>query len=96
VFAALPSDRIEEAQQKFVTMLTGGRLPISPKNISFLPVDSAEAFSGLVENHSAKADLVIRAVSQEALEQSGVAALRRHAGLQAVLFVSASETVVIG
>ena len=96
VFAALPADRIEEAHQKFVGMLAAGRLPISPKNISFLPADSAEAFAGLVETHSSGADLVVRAISQRTLEETGVQALRRHDSLRAVLFVSASETVSIG
>jgi len=96
VFAALPGDRVNEAHEKFVTMLTQGRLPISPKNITFLSVNSAEAFSGLVETHSSDADLVIRAISHETLAESGVEALRRHPNLPAVLFVSSSETVAIG
>ncbi|MBW2455475.1 MAG: amino acid permease [Deltaproteobacteria bacterium] len=95
VFAAVPSDRIEETHQRFSTMLADGRLPISPKNVRFLPVNSAEEFSGLVETHSANADLVVRSLRRQTLETSGVEALRRHQGVKAVLFVHSAEEVTI-
>ena len=63
VFAALPSDRIDEAHARFLGMIAGGRLPISPKNIHFLPFDSEEEFHGAVEARSSEADLVLRALS---------------------------------
>jgi amino acid transporter len=95
VFAALPSDRIEEWRGRFLRMIEQGRLPISPKNIRFLAVDSAERFQGLVESHSSEADLVLRALSHETLTESGSQALLRHPGLRTVLFVTSSQKVTI-
>ncbi len=95
VFAAIPSDRIEEAHQRFSTMLADGRLPISSKNVRFLPVNSAEEFSGLVESHSANADLVVRSLRRATLESSGADALKRHSGVKGVLFVCSAEKVTI-
>ncbi len=95
VFAAVPSDRIEETDQRFSAMIADGRLPISPKNVRFLPVNSAEDFAGVVETNSANADLVVRSLRRATLESLGPDALRRHDGVKAVLFVHSAEKVII-
>jgi amino acid transporter len=93
VFAALPSDSIDAVHGRFLGMIANGRLPISPKNIHFLPFDSEQEFHGVIEERSSEADLVLCALSTEALQQAGAEALRRHPSLPAVLFVASSEDV---
>jgi hypothetical protein len=95
VFAALPSDSLDPVHARFLGMIADGRLPISPKNIHFLPFDSEQEFHGVVEERSSEADLVLRALSVEALQQTGAKALRRHPSLPAVLFVASAENVSI-
>jgi hypothetical protein len=93
VFAALPSDRVDGSHAEFLEMIGDGRLPISPKNIHFLPVNSREDFHWMVEDRSSGADLVIRAARLEALQEEGTAVLQRHPRLPAVLFVTSADGV---
>jgi len=93
VFAALPSERVDTSHAQFLDMIGDGRLPISPKNIHFMPFNSREDFHGVVEDRSSGADLVIRAARVEALREGGAAALQRHPSLPAVLFVTSSDGV---
>ena len=95
VFAALPSEEVKSQRKRFLTMIAEGRLPISHKNIQFIPIDSREAFQSAVEERSAQADLVIRGVSDQALRESATEALLRHQNLSTILLVCAAERVTI-
>jgi len=96
VFAALPSDRVQSERQRFLQLMAEGRLPVSEKNIEFIPVDSSEAFQSILEEKSATADLVVKAMSPESLAAERAAWLRRGSRLQTVLFVSSAERITIG
>jgi amino acid transporter len=96
VFAALPSGRVESERQRFLQLMADGRLPVSEKNIEFIPVDSSDAFQTILEEKSADADLVVKAMSAESLAENRAALLRRHHQLQTVLFVSSAERITIG
>jgi len=95
VFAALPADRVTEERQRLLDLIAEGRLPISPANIRFFPVDSVEAFRGLVENLSAEADLVFKGATRQGVEEAGTGLLRRYPAVGDVLFVLGAEKVVI-
>jgi amino acid transporter len=95
VFAALPTEHIDEQRSKFLDMIAQGRLPISVQNIQFFPVDSFESFRGMVDETSGEADLVIRALSHHTLRELGAEALRRHPDLGDVLWVTGAEMIVI-
>lgn len=95
VLAALPRDRVTVEQRRFVERIEGGRLPISRKNIAFIPVDSAETFREVIRTRSADADLVLRGLSHEALA-AGPDCLARDPSLPMVLFVLAAEEIELG
>ena len=95
VFAALPSDQVESERQRFLQLMAEGRLPVSEKNIEFIPVNSSDAFSSVLEEKSASADLVVKAMSAASLATEGAAWLRRNERLRTVLFVSGAEKITI-
>jgi hypothetical protein len=95
VFAALPRMEVGEQREQFTELVASGRLPISEKNIRFLPVNDLESYRYLVERHSTSADLVIMGVSEESLSEQGASAFQRHPSLSDVLFVRASQDVQI-
>jgi hypothetical protein len=95
VFAALPSDQVGTSHAQFLGLIGDGRLPISPKNIHFLPFNSREDFHGVIEDRSSGADLVIRAARVGALQKAGAEVLQRHPKLPAVLFVTSSDGVTL-
>jgi len=95
IFAALPHDRVGEERLRLQSMIAAGRLPISEKNIRFMPVDDPEAFRALVETSSATADFVIMGMTLERLRERGGELLMRHPELGDVLWVNAMEKVLI-
>jgi hypothetical protein len=95
VFAAFPQRELGEERERFVGLLEAGRIPISPANVRFHTVEVGEAFRELVEQTSATADLVVMGITLERLREKGPDLLTRHPALAEVLFVLASERVLI-
>ena len=95
IFAAFPEDQVEERRAHFEAMMEGGRLPIRKENVSFFSVDAADAYHALVEERSARADLVVLGLTMDRLAENRALALRRYPSLRAVLFVSAAEDIRI-
>ncbi len=95
VFAALPSDRVVAERQRFLDLISNGRLPISRKNVEFIPTDSIEAFHQILEQRSGHADLVVRAISLASLREDSRVLLRNEQ-LPTLLFVSSAEHIALG
>jgi len=95
IFAAYPQAEVEHRKQQLHEMITSGRLPISTKNLRVIPTDAKVDFDGLVERHSAQADLVIFGFTEKRLRDKGSALFRRHAALADVLYVSAEQRILI-
>ncbi len=95
VFAALPSGEVDERRANFLNMIAEGRIPVAEKNIRFFSTNSAEDFDGLVEAHSSDADLVVMGFNRASLITKGKEVFTKHPDLADVLFVSASEDILI-
>jgi hypothetical protein len=95
IYAAFPTDEVEEQTAKLDQMISEGRLPIAAKNLQIIPTDDRVDFNALVEKRSYSADLVILGFTEARLKEKGTDLLLRHPVLQDVLFVSAEETIFI-
>jgi hypothetical protein len=95
VFAAYPKGEMDVRTEELRVMMAEGRLPASPKNVEMIATDDRIDFSRLVETKSGDADLVILGFTRERLAQKGPDLLRRHPGLNEVLWVSGMEPVAM-
>ena len=95
IFAALPPERVGEQRQRLQAMIAQGRLPISEKNIRFMPVEDGDAYRALVDSSSSAADFVIMGLTPERLRERGAEILMKHPELGDVLWVNAMEKVLI-
>ncbi len=95
IFAAFPQADVAEQRKRLIDLIETGRLPISTKNLRIIPTDEAVDFDRLVASLSANADLVFLGFIRDRLEGKGSALLRRHPALADVLFVSATERILI-
>lgn len=89
IFAAVPEDQAAEETARLEEMVATGRIPVSARNLIILPTDADASFTELVQEHSARADLVMLGFTIDRLRDKGVELLQRHPGLGDVLFVSA-------
>ena len=95
VYAALPAEHVEERRQRFQAMVAEGRIPVSEKNIKFLPVNDRQSFRTLVATESAEADLCVIGFDIDTLRERREALFAKHPSLRSVLFVHAPEEIVI-
>ena len=96
LFASFDSGDEERETNKLSSLMTEGRLPISRQNVTSVPWTTPEAHEQEVAHRSSKADLVIAGLADADI-RSGRAqqALQCYDGANDVLFVHASEQVVI-
>ena len=95
VFAALPYDQIAERSSAFKQMVDEGRIPISKKNIRFLPVHEKEAFIELVTRLSVDADLIVKGFDPEGLRSRGQQVFTEYLIKKDMLFVHAYREIEI-
>lgn len=95
MFAAFPSEQVDEQTKKLNEMITAGRIPISEKNVRIIPTDERGNFDQLVESRSSHADLVILGFTMDRLKEKGTELFQRHSELRDVLFVAARQRILI-
>ncbi len=95
VFAAYPPDRVAEQKARLEGLINEGRLPISPKNVRFLTVNSIEAYRAQVRRYSAQADLVVLGFTLDSLDERGEEVFLTHPDLHEVLYVFAPQQLKI-
>ncbi|QXD15339.1 hypothetical protein GQ464_018415 [Rhodocaloribacter litoris] len=95
VFAALPRHQIAEQKTRFEQLIEEGRLPISRKNIRFLPTDDVASFRSLVAEYSSDADLTVVGFDLQGLSERREAVFTNHPYLRDVLFVHAPHEIEI-
>lgn len=95
VFAALPTEEVAERRAEFSALIAEGRIPISEKNVRFLPTNDVAAYRALVRALSAEADLTIVGFTVDGLRERGPELLHAHRGLGDVLFVNAAQHIAI-
>jgi solute carrier family 12 (sodium/potassium/chloride transporter), member 2 len=95
IFAAVPHDRLASEAEKLESLVVAGRLPISLKNLEIIGTHSSGTFHELVLDRSRACDLLVLGVTQPRLRTRGRELLRGHDGVGDVLFVSASQRILI-
>ena len=95
VFAALPREQVAESQEEFMRLIAEGRLPISEKNLNFLPTNDLAAFRRLVAHRSQDADLTVVGFDMEGLRERGAEVFTNHPTLKDVLFVHTPQQITI-
>ena len=95
IFAAFPPDQVIEQRARFEAMMEAGRIPIRKENVRFFSVVDGQAYHSLVEGSSAGADLVVLGVTLDRLADKREYLLTRYPSFGEVLFVVATERVVI-
>jgi hypothetical protein len=93
VCAALPGDQLDERRDAFTELIAAGRLPVSEKNLRFLPIDDVASFRGLVQRMSSDADLVVIGFDLDGLRARREAVFTNHATLKDVLFVHTPQPI---
>jgi solute carrier family 12 (sodium/potassium/chloride transporter), member 2 len=96
VFAALPEAEIAERKVDFEEMISEGRIPISMKNVHFMPVNDVAAFRDRVATLSKDADLTILGFDLWGLEEKGEAVFLKHPSLRAMLYVYGAHAIKLG
>lgn len=95
VFAALPQSQMARMRENFSRLIRQGRLPISEKNIEYIPMEDVEVFRHEVQARSSTADLTVIGFGVESLKERGPKAFTNHAGLRDVLFVHTPRQIEI-
>ena len=95
VLAALPQGGMDQTRQEFSRLMQEGRLPISEKNIEYIPMEDVDVFRRLVRERSANADLTVIGFNEEGLEERGPQVFTNHGSLKDVLFVHTPRQIVI-
>ena len=91
VFAALPAKELAPRRQAFRQFIDEGRIPVSEKNIRFLPVNDVVSYRESVARLSANADLLVVGFDEESLRERRGETFRNHPNNKEVLFVNAPE-----
>jgi hypothetical protein len=95
VFAALPAEQVTARQDVFKRLMAEGRLPVSEKNVRFIPMNDVTAFRQLVAELSTEADLTVMGFDLEGLETRREEVFLNHPTLKDVLFVHAPHEIEI-
>ncbi len=59
IFAAYPKQELQTQKEKLLELIKSGRLPISPSNISLIPINPDASNKSTIEKYSIDADLTI-------------------------------------
>ena len=95
VFVALPREQVEERREEFKHLMAEGRLPVSEKNIRFLPTNNVESFRRLVARYSYNADLTVVGFDMEGLAERKEQVFLNHPDLGDVLFVHTPREITM-
>lgn len=95
VFAAMPMNQLAERRREFQQFMSDGRIPVSEKNIRFLPIDDVDAYRERVSRLSADADLLVVGFDLAGLEERRGETFKNHAKNKDVLFVNAHNELSI-
>ena len=95
IFATFPTADLYSEVGDLRQRIASGRLPISPRNVHALPADNLVAVDDLMARHSPDADLILRGYGLELLGHDGADLFTRHDAAGDILYVNASEDIVI-
>jgi hypothetical protein len=93
VFAMFPESEAEEQQEKLLTLIRTGRVPIAPQNVEFVPHAQDFDRKEIANSRSADADLAIFGFNVPHFKRSGAKILSGLDKLGNVLFVTTSHEI---
>jgi len=95
LFAAILEDEIETGAARLEGLIAEGRIPISSANVERVPYSRDTPFPDLVNKLSEEADLVITGFSLRKVQEEEGAFLRRFENIEDILFVRATQEILI-
>ncbi len=95
LFAAFNQENMDEEVGRLNELITRGRIPISLKNVTKIPLQKEIQFDEMVNKYSEVSDLVITGFSLNKLQQDGGVFLRGFDNIKDMLFVRASQDILI-
>ena len=92
IFATYPKEELNIQRERLLQLIKSGRLPISPSNINFIPIDSQDNNKDVIANYSTDADLTIIGFNYDISNNSnGEELFNGYGDIGNILFVSASK-----
>ena len=88
-------EELPQWQAEFRRLMAEGRLPISEKNLRFLPTNDVAAFRRLVARYSEEADLTVVGFDLEGLRERNADVFLNHPTLKDVLFVHTPQQITM-
>jgi hypothetical protein len=95
VFAMFPERELDEQKERFTSLVSSGRLPISAKNISFIAQQEEIDRKAVINQKSIDADLTIVGLQSRALRHEKDKVFEGYEQIGNVLFVSASKEILL-
>jgi amino acid transporter len=95
IFAIFQEDKMAYEKERLYDLIDAGQLPISKRNIVFIPKKAETEFRTVVQSKSRDADLVIVGFMEEQLRHYGVELFRGYHGVGNILFVNNAVEVGI-
>jgi amino acid transporter len=91
IFAIYPEDNLKEERDRLNILIETGRLPISPKNIEFIPRKIERDTRSIISEKSEEADLTIVGFRDELLIHKGDDIFKGYDDIGNILFVNAAS-----
>lgn len=95
VFAIFPQMELDAERQRFISLVSSGRLPISKKNIEFIAQISNRDRKTVIGERSIDADLTIVGIQNRALKHEREKIFEGYEQIGNVLFVGTSKEIVL-
>jgi hypothetical protein len=96
LFAAFETGEVDNHVARLNTLIDGGRIPISRKNVQKIPWDKEKtSYEAMVTQHSEKADLVIMGFSFKKLKKEKGEFFRKFGNVKDILFINAGQKIII-
>ncbi|PLX04619.1 MAG: amino acid permease [Marinilabiliales bacterium] len=91
IFAVYPENELEHQKDHLLSLITSGRLPISPSNIELISRDSMSDDRSIISDHSVDADLTIIGFRSKDVKEKGLAFFNSYENLGNILFVNSNK-----
>ncbi len=96
LFAIFPEEEIDEQRERLMSMVAGGRLPISAKNVELISRKSGASKRAIIQQRSRDADLIIVGfIDRVLLLHEKQRLFEGYDGLGNVLFVNTTKEIRI-
>lgn len=94
IFSLTPKDQQEKRYQRITTLITEGRIPISPQNVQMIPIEEDQDKGEVITSKSMDADLTLIGFNTDTFHK-GMSEFTGYSNFGNILFVSANKVKVI-